>query len=114
MRLSKVDFPDPLGPTKPAISPGLIVRSIFFTAWSPPNVFETSTHFSKQLFSSGTFEYKKSENIKLCRNISSNGQLTPTPTQLPQLPVLTFQLKAADGKIKKLFNFHIFVGWQHI
>ena len=98
MRFSKVDFPDPLGPTNPAISPGLMVRSIFFTAWSPPNVFETSTHFSKQLFSSGTFEYKKSENIKLCRNISSSGQQTPAPTQLPELSVLTRLRKAADGQ----------------
>ncbi len=47
MRFSSVDFPEPLGPTSPAISLLFTVKATFFSAWSPPKRFETSMHFSK-------------------------------------------------------------------
>jgi hypothetical protein len=46
MRLRRVDFPEPFGPTSPAMVPSLTVRSAFLSAWSPPNAFDTFKQFS--------------------------------------------------------------------
>ena len=51
MTFSSVDFPEPLGPTSPAISFLLTVKSTFFSACSPPNFFETSIHLSNSVVS---------------------------------------------------------------
>ena len=48
---SSVDFPEPLGPTSPAISFSLTVKSTVFNAFSPPNFFDTPTHLSNSMVS---------------------------------------------------------------
>ena len=52
-----MDFPEPLGPTSPAISFWLMVRFTFFRACSPPNVFVTSMQFSKGGCFSGIWDF---------------------------------------------------------
>jgi len=48
---SSVDFPEPLGPTSPAISFSLTIKFTAFNALSPPNSFETSMQSSNSVVS---------------------------------------------------------------
>ena len=48
MRLSSVDFPEPLGPMTPRTSPSLTLKLTWLTARTPPNDFETSVDLEKR------------------------------------------------------------------